>query len=287
MKSTIPYVVLFCLLVSALSAVPAPCEALAAAPAVKEHSHQEDFGRPGMTVPAALRMIRERLQKGVRGGHGIFGSGCDKRYENINATFTRLSFTRVDVCENKRYESPPESVSFQFSNPSDWQRFRRLGDAMGFADAVNAIGYYTSGSDVADDVPTFAGFREEAKEWRALPVKPALPESVRRFKILAEDAIKNKNFEEAVDYYEQGLRVSALWPDGQFNAALLYAELGIYGQAVIHMKRYVELGPDAPDAPSARDQIVIWQSKLSRPVPVAQDTHDDHGFKGGAVTKPR
>ncbi len=53
-----------------------------------------------------------------------------------------------------------------------------------------------------------------------------------------------------------------LWPEGQFNAARLYGEVGMHGQAVLHMKRYLELRPDAPDAQPARDQIVVWQSKI-------------------------
>jgi hypothetical protein len=38
--------------------------------------------------------------------------------------------------------------------------------------------------------------------------------------------------------------------------------MGIYGQAVIHMKRYLELRPDDPDTQAARDQVVIWQAKI-------------------------
>jgi hypothetical protein len=37
-----------------------------------------------------------------------------------------------------------------------------------------------------------------------------------------------------------------------------------YGNAVLHMQRYLELVPDAPDAQAARDQIVIWQSKIKQ-----------------------
>ncbi len=179
-------------------------------------------------------------------------------------TFTQLSFTEVEKCENSRYNSPPESELLQFNKLSDWRRINGLGNALGFANAVNAIKYYSSGSDVADDVPIFAKFQEEARVWRALPVKPALSEAARRFKILAEDAIQNKNFEEAVDYYEQGLAVSPLWPEGQFNAALLYGDLQIYGQAVLHMKRYLELSPDAQDAQAARGQVIIWKEKVRR-----------------------
>jgi hypothetical protein len=214
-----------------------------------------------MTPPMALRIIRERLQKGIRGDHGIFGSGCDITYQNINATFTQLSYTRVEVCENSRYASAPQSVSLQFNNPSDWQSFHKLGSALGFTNAVNAIKYYSSGSDVTDDLPMFAKFKEEAAAWRALPVKPALPDDAQRFRIVAEDAFKNKDFEKAVEYYERGLTIEPLWPQGQYNAALLYGELQIYGQAAVHMKRYLALVPDAPNATPAWEKMYLWEEK--------------------------
>ena len=65
---------------------------------------------------------------------------------------------------------------------------------------------------------------------------------------MAEDAINNKEFEKAVDYYEQGLDIEPLWPEGQFNAALLHGELKDYENAALHMKRYLELVP-APGTP--------------------------------------
>lgn len=240
------------------------------------------INRPSMTAPTALRQIRDGLMNaGIRGGDERFRH----HLENINVTLAGFSYTEVD--DVARWASQPRSRSFQYGElpafsveyhspflpnsptgyrttiqPRIWWDRDRVDHARRFVDAVNAIRYYSSGRDLADDAPLFAGFQEEAKAWRALPVKPAIPEDVRRFQLLAEDAIKNKNFEVAVDYYEQGLDVSSLWPEGQFNAALLYGEMGIYGQAVIHMKRYLELRPDAPDTQAARDQIVIWQAKI-------------------------
>ncbi len=238
--------------------------------------------RPSMTASTALRQIRDGLKNaGIRGGDERFRH----HLENITVTLTGFSYTEVD--DVARWASQPRSRSIQYSEipafsvefhspflpnsptgyrttyqPRIWWDRERVDHARGFADAINAIRYYSSGRDLTDDEQLFAGFQKEARAWRALPAKPAVPEGVRRFQLLAEDAIKSKNFEEAVDYYEQGLDVSPLWPEGQFNAALLYGEMGIYGQAVIHMKRYLELRPDAPDAQAARDQVVIWQAKV-------------------------
>ncbi len=79
--------------------------------------------------------------------------------------------------------------------------------------------------------------------------------------MLAENAVKERQFDAAVEEYEAGLEIDPVWPEGHFNAALLSAELGYFAEAIRHMRCYLELLPEAPDAASVRDQIVIWESK--------------------------
>ncbi len=227
---------------------------------------------------AAMKKVRDALNSA---GSSV-SSGCQYAYKDIHVNLTQFSYTKYEICQNTRYQTEPSSATFQYRNLQDltiahWSGFQSgyhtnitpwihwtnymVDSARGFADGVNALRYYATGRDLADDGPKFARFQEEAKAWRALPIKPAQPESVRRLRLLAEDAIKNRNFEGAVDYYEQGLQISPMWPEGHFNTALVYGELGLYGQAAIRMKRYLALLPDAPDAKAAGDQIVIWESK--------------------------
>ncbi len=78
----------------------------------------------------------------------------------------------------------------------------------------------------------------------------------------AEIAVKEKRLAAAADHYESGLKINPVWPEGHFNAALLYAELGEYDKAIWHMRAYVELVPDAPDAKEAREQSYVSQYKL-------------------------
>jgi tetratricopeptide (TPR) repeat protein len=233
-------------------------------PAWPAEIHQPS--RPAMSAISALREIREALQQGrisVNRG-SFFGCVGIKKYEDVHVTFSQVSFTVVEECENSMYNSPPESESLQFNRPVDLERIERLGHTLGFAAAVNAVRYYSSGADLADDTSAFATFQDEARQWRALPVKPMFSEAVRRFNVLAEDAIKRQNFEEAIDYYEQGLAILPLWPEGQFNAALLYEEFRLYGQAILHMKRYLELSPNAQDAQAARDKVIVWEEKVKQ-----------------------
>jgi len=91
--------------------------------------------------------------------------------------------------------------------------------------------------------------------------KPPLSEEVQRLRAMAEDASRNKEFEKAVQYYERALEIEPLWPQGQYNAALLEGELQWYGKAASRMKCYLQLVPDAANAEAAREKIYLWEGK--------------------------
>jgi tetratricopeptide (TPR) repeat protein len=104
-------------------------------------------------------------------------------------------------------------------------------------------------------------FQPKAAAWRALPVKPPLNAETDRHRILAENALKEKNLDSAIQHYEDALEIQPTWPAGWFNLALLYAEQKNYADATDSMKHYLELVPDAPDAQQAREQMIIWEDK--------------------------
>ncbi|MDE2027818.1 MAG: tetratricopeptide repeat protein, partial [Candidatus Omnitrophica bacterium] len=91
--------------------------------------------------------------------------------------------------------------------------------------------------------------------------KPPLPEEVHRLIVLKDDAIQNNDFSKAADYYEQALAIDPMWPAGQYNAAMIYSELGSYPMAVTHMKHYLALEPAAANARASQDKIYIWEEK--------------------------
>lgn len=135
--------------------------------------------------------------------------------------------------------------------------FDTVSDAKDF---VNAYYVLKHGGEAAERAAE-AEFAGKAKRYREMPVRPALPEDVQKCRIMAEDAINSKEFEKAAEYYEQGLEIEPLWPEGQFNAALLYGELKDYENAALHMKRYLELVPNARDAKEAREKMYLWEGK--------------------------
>jgi tetratricopeptide (TPR) repeat protein len=114
----------------------------------------------------------------------------------------------------------------------------------------------------AQNDAAWAEFQQKAASWRALPTKPPLSEEVREARVQAENAFKEKRLADAAAHYDEGLKIDPVWPEGYFNAALIYAELGDYDKAIWRMRAYVELVPDAPDARTGRDQLYVWRDKL-------------------------
>ena len=130
-----------------------------------------------------------------------------------------------------------------------------------FADAMNRLIALARGEDAAGRDDAVGAFHAQASVWRALATKPSLSEEVLQHRLMAETAVREKDFDTAMEEYEAGLVANPVWPEGHFNAALLTAEMGYFNEAVRHMQAYVELLPNAPDAAAARDQILIWQRK--------------------------
>lgn len=148
------------------------------------------------------------------------------------------------------------------NSPFDWGVFVWSDERMAqrFADAFNRLVYAALQSENKDD---FATFSVAAKAWRENPVKPPLSPEADRQRILAENAIQEKNFDSAVGHYESAVEVQPMWPGFWFNLGMLYAEQKDFATAVDRMKHYLELVPDAPDAQNARTQIIIWEDKAS------------------------
>lgn len=105
-----------------------------------------------------------------------------------------------------------------------------------------------------------AAFEAEAKKYRGLAVKPAMPEEANKYRAQAEFAFQQKRFEDAVDLYGKALKIAPTWPDGHYNRALILGELARYEEAKREMKRYLLLAPEAADAREAQDRIYQWES---------------------------
>ncbi|MBZ5702668.1 MAG: hypothetical protein LAN84_12580 [Acidobacteriia bacterium] len=166
-------------------------------------------------------------------------------------------------------EAHKAGVSFE------WLLWERKDDAEEFASGMNRlIEAAEKGETVA--LESDAVFKAHAEAWRRMATKPAHPEEIERAWVLAEDAIKEKHFGSAAAYYDEGLEKFDMWPEGYYNAAMVFAEIKLYGEACAHMKRYLEMVPEAPDAKAARENVYIWEEKAKT------DTSGDPTVTSGA-----
>lgn len=107
-----------------------------------------------------------------------------------------------------------------------------------------------------------AAFEATVASWQTSAVKPPIPDAAHDHHVLAENAVREKSFDKAIDEYEAALETFPTWPEDQFNLALICSETGDYDCAVEHMQDYLELVPNAPDAQAAKDKLIIWKDKL-------------------------
>jgi tetratricopeptide (TPR) repeat protein len=143
---------------------------------------------------------------------------------------------------------------FTHGNEKHMQRFRAALDYLAAAARQQVKTQYDA---------QYQQFETQLKPWREAALKPAMPEAAREHQVLAEYAFKEKDEEKAIREYMAALAVYPTWPEGQFNLATLAGEKKYYELAVMHMKEYLELVPDSPDAQAAKDSIIIWRDKLS------------------------
>jgi tetratricopeptide (TPR) repeat protein len=107
----------------------------------------------------------------------------------------------------------------------------------------------------------YANFEVQLKAWREAAVKPTMPEAAREHQVLAEFAFKEKNIDKAISEYIAAVSVFPTWAEGQYNLAMLAGEKKMYDVAIQHMREYLELAPDSPDAQAAKDSVIIWKDK--------------------------
>jgi tetratricopeptide (TPR) repeat protein len=224
---------------------------------------------PQMTLAAAKRQLRDALINAPRLwadigllAHGIDiqkvvidGSGFVMEGEDLHShtqfrerhEFQDLKVRGIDD-PSSQYVRLTEQRTVVFNNSHQMRSF------------MNAL-YFLQQHSGAKAAADFSEFKTKAEAWRVLANKPSLSDEVTRQRILAENALKEKNFEKALEHYQSGLAVEPLWPEGQYNAGILCGELHEYEEGVDHLRRYLELTPDAPDTKAVRDKIIIWEDK--------------------------
>ena len=141
----------------------------------------------------------------------------------------------------------------------DWFFFATRADAEAFATALREA--YAAAQTASYTEQKFA---QQALAWRAANSKPSLTASADRHQVLAEAAVRDKNFEEAIEHFEAALETDPTWPSGNFNLALLFEATEDWSEAVRYMRRFLLLEPESREAPAARQKLIIWEERARR-----------------------
>ena len=146
------------------------------------------------------------------------------------------------------------------------------------AQVWNVVGLYFANEDMAKCViqdlafiqnelrrkyldGALAGFSAQAAEYRAQKVKPPVPEEQRRYIVQANSWAQQKNYAMAIVTYNKVLEISPVaYPAAYYNMALMHAQEKRNYEAIVCMKKYLLLAPEAEDARGAQDKIYEWEA---------------------------
>jgi len=106
-------------------------------------------------------------------------------------------------------------------------------------------------------------FEQKVKEYRAMAVKPTVSEEQRKYIVQANLFNQQKNYIKAIELYTKVLAIDPIaYPAGYSNLALLCAQVNNFKDAIMNMKKYLALEPEASDARSAQDKIYEWEALM-------------------------
>jgi tetratricopeptide (TPR) repeat protein len=116
----------------------------------------------------------------------------------------------------------------------------------------SAIKYY------AEDLENF---KLLAQKYLAAPEKPTINEEQRKLFVQGNAMNKKLDYDNALIYYDKAFSLNPVtYPEGYYNYAIIAALAEKYDLAILNMKKYLILMPNAPDAVSARDKIYEWEA---------------------------
>ena len=76
---------------------------------------------------------------------------------------------------------------------------------------------------------------------------------------------KQLDYEDALIYYDKAFSLNPVsYPEGYYNYAIIAALAEKYELAILNMKKYLLLMPNAPDAVSAQDKIYEWEALMTK-----------------------
>jgi len=103
-------------------------------------------------------------------------------------------------------------------------------------------------------------FKPFAARYRSMVEPPVMSENQRKLVVQANTLTEQAQYDQAINKLNEALAIDPIaYPTGYSNLALLYARLKNFDAAILNMKKYLLLEPDAPDARDSQDKIYEWE----------------------------
>jgi tetratricopeptide (TPR) repeat protein len=106
-------------------------------------------------------------------------------------------------------------------------------------------------------------FKSLARKYQSASEKPVMNEEQRKLFVQGNSLNKQLDYEGALTYYEKAFSLNPVsYPEGYYNCAIIAALDEKYEFAILNMKKYLLLMPDARDSVAARDKIYEWETLI-------------------------
>jgi len=108
-------------------------------------------------------------------------------------------------------------------------------------------------------------FKSLARQYQISSEKPVMNEEQRKLFLQGNALNKQLDYEDALIYYEKAISLNPVaYPEGYYNYAIIAALSEKYELAILNMKKYLLMMPDATDANSAQDKIYEWEALMTK-----------------------
>lgn len=108
-------------------------------------------------------------------------------------------------------------------------------------------------------------FKIIAADYLKLTVKPEITEEQRKLLVQGNGMNDKMFYDQAISYYDQAIAINPVSsPNSYYNYALIAGVAGKYELAILNLKKYLLLLPEAEDARAVQDKIYEWEALMKQ-----------------------
>jgi tetratricopeptide (TPR) repeat protein len=155
-------------------------------------------------------------------------------------------------------------VSYDRIGNSTWMQYVRVGDHLLTCDGkevADLIFYMQHRFAVKYYMKDLESFKIIAADYQKIGEKPEISEEQRKLLIQGNAMNEKMNYDQAINFYDKAIAINPLSsPNSYYNYALIASVAEKYELAILNMKKYLLLMPNAEDVRSAQDKIYEWET---------------------------